>query len=178
MATYSKDQTKPSIRLRGLILTGLLTALVFVATMSLHIPNGVGGVIHLGDGMLYLAAIVFGWKYGAASGAIGMSLFNILSPYAIWAPYTFVIKGLMGIVVGTIAWSGGHKGKNLQHNIIAMIAGGIIMIVGYYFAEWMITGSPFAPMASIIGNVLQATGSTAVAIPLITALRRIKLFDV
>ena len=165
-----------SPQLRGLVLTGLLTALVFVATMALHIPNGVGGVIHLGDSMIFMAAIVFGWKYGATSGAIGMTLFDLLSPYAIWAPYTFVIKAAMGLAVGTIAWSGGSRGRNLNKNIIAMAVGGLILIIGYYFAEWMIFGSPIAPLASAIGNVIQAVGGAIIAIPLIAALRKVKLF--
>ncbi len=165
-----------SPHLRSLVLTGLLTALVFVATMALHIPNGVGGVIHLGDSMIFMAAIVFGWKYGAAAGAIGMSLFDLLSPYAIYAPYTFIIKALMGFAVGTIAWSGGNRGKNFSRNIIAMVAGGVILIVGYYFAEVIIYGSTFAPLASVVGNVIQAAGGTIIAIPLIAALRRVKLF--
>ncbi len=176
MKGYLKGNDPSSQNLRNLILTGLLTALVFVATMSLHIPNGVGGVVHLGDSIIYLAAIVFGWQFGAASGAIGMTLFDLLSPYAIWAPYTFVIKGLMGFVVGKIAWIGSRRGKSLSYNIAALMTGGLITIVGYYFAEWMITGSPYAPAASIIGNVFQAVGSALVAIPLIGTLRKIKLF--
>ena len=176
MNRLDKGSPTTSPHLRGLVLTGLLTALVFVATMALHIPNGVGGVIHLGDSMIFMAAIVFGWKYGAASGAIGMTLFDLLSPYAIYAPYTFIIKAVMGFAVGTIAWSGGSKGKNLTKNIIAMAVGGLIMTVGYYFAEWVIYGSAIAPLASVIGNVIQATGGAIIAIPLIAALRRVKLF--
>ncbi len=165
-----------SHQLRALVLTGLLTALVFVATMALHIPNGVGGVIHLGDSMIFMAAIVFGWKYGAVSGSIGGAMFDLMTPYAVYAPYTFLIKAVMGFVVGNIAWSGGHKGKNLSRNIAAMIVGGVVMIVGYYLAEWVIYGNAYAPFASVVGNVIQAGGGTIIAIPLITALRKVKFF--
>ncbi len=168
---------KSGSNLRGLVLAGLLTALVFVATMALHIPNGLGGVIHLGDSMIFLAAIVFGWRYAMVSGAIGMALFDILSPYAIWAPYTFIIKGVMGLLVGMIAWSGGQKGHSLSKNIVAMVVGSVWMIIGYYFAEWMIYGSAIAPLASVLGNVIQAAGGMIIAIPLITALKRVKFFQ-
>jgi uncharacterized membrane protein len=51
------------------------------------------------------------------------------------------------------------------------------MIIGYYFAEWMIYGSAIAPLASVLGNVIQAAGGMIIAIPLITALKRVKFFQ-
>ncbi|MGO0807035.1 ECF transporter S component, partial [Clostridioides difficile] len=35
--------------------------------------------MHLGTAMLFISAIVFGGKKGALSGAIGMSLFDLIS---------------------------------------------------------------------------------------------------
>ena len=50
-----------------------------------------------------LEKIEFGKKVGALAGGIGMGLFDLLSPWAIWAPFTLVIVGLMGFVVGLIS---------------------------------------------------------------------------
>ena len=36
------------------------------------------------------------------AGAFGMGLFDLLSGWTAWAPFTFIIVGAMGYVVGAI----------------------------------------------------------------------------
>ena len=77
---------------------------VFTAFVNITLPIAInGGLIHLGNVPLFLFAILFGKKVGALAGGIGMGLFDLLSPWAIWAPFTLVIVGLMGFVVGLIS---------------------------------------------------------------------------
>ena len=54
---------KRSIQVNKTVLTGLMTALVILAT-SLKIPI-INGYIHLGDGFVFLSAIILGPFYGA-----------------------------------------------------------------------------------------------------------------
>ena len=91
------ETSKTSNRLstKDLVQTALLVALVFIATKFINItlPVGAsGGLVHLGNTMLFISAIVFGPKKGAAAGAFGMGLFDLLSEWAMWAPFTFVIS--------------------------------------------------------------------------------------
>ena len=52
--------------IRKLTLGGLMIALVFVTTFSIKIPVPfTQGYIHGGDSMIFVAAILLGWKYGA-----------------------------------------------------------------------------------------------------------------
>ena len=169
---------KTTNNVREFVTIGLMSAIVFVATMALNIPNGLGGVLHLGDSMVILTALLIGTRTAALSGAIGMMLFDLMSgAYAFWAPYTFFIKLIMGYIIGKIAFDGNRKGNHWMFNIIGILIGGIWMIGGYYIAEAMIYGNIAAPMAAVPANVIQIAGGAGVAIPLVAALKKTRYFE-
>ena len=150
------QQTK--ISTKDLVLTGLLTAIVFSATMFINIrlPISInGGLIHMGNIALFLTAFLFGKKKGAIAGAFGIGLFDILSGWTAWAPFTFVIRGVMGYVIGSISHANNKEGVNALYNIIAIILGGIWMIGGYYLTEVILYGNWMTPVTSIPGNIVQ-----------------------
>lgn len=150
------QQTK--LTTKDLVLTGLLTAIVFSATMFINIrlPISInGGLIHMGNIALFLTAFLFGKKKGAIAGAFGMGLFDILSGWTAWAPFTFVIRGVMGYVIGSISHANNKEGVNAIYNIIAIILGGIWMIGGYYMTEVILYGNWMTPATSIPGNIVQ-----------------------
>ena len=83
------QQTK--VNTKDLVETALLIALVYIATRFINIRLPIaasGGLVHLGNTMLFIAAIVFGPKKGAAAGAFGMGLFDLLSEWAMSVSYT------------------------------------------------------------------------------------------
>jgi len=83
---------------------GLMVALVFVTTFSIKIPVPfTQGYIHAGDSMIFIAAILLGWKYGAIAGGVGSALADALGGYANWVIPTIIIKTIMGALVGWIA---------------------------------------------------------------------------
>jgi uncharacterized membrane protein len=176
METRNSNIGSTSAKVRGIVQLGLLSALTFVATMAIHVPSFNGGVIHLGDSMIFLTAIIFGKKYAAISGAVGMTMFDILSGYSIWAPYTFIIKAGMGFIVGSIAYMGGSKGDNGFKNAIGMLLAGIWMILGYYLAEVIISGNLISPVASMTGNVIQFGGGSVIAFVIIAAIKKTSYF--
>lgn len=166
-----------NIRIKDLVTTALLVSMVFIATkfINVRLPVSInGGLIHLGTGMLYIAAIVFGRKKGAVAGAFGMFLFDIISGWAAWAPFTFVIRGVMGYLVGTIANLKGRDGKSFIFNLLAILAGGVWMIVGYYFAEVILYGNWATPVTSIPGNVLQIVLGL-VSLAVVPVLKRLRI---
>jgi uncharacterized membrane protein len=156
-----------------LVINALFVALTLVATMfiNLKLPiAGNGGLIHLGNVPLFIAAFVFGRKTGAIAGAFGMGLFDLISGWTIWAPFTFIIVGAMGYVAGLI----GEKvpGKKAVVYSIAVIAALLIKIVGYYFAEVVLYGNWIAPFGSIPGNVLQVVFAGLVVLPLVARIKK------
>ena len=160
---------------KDMVETALLTALVFVATFFIHIQLPIiasGGLVHLGNVMLFATAIVFGKQKGAIAGAVGMALFDLSSGWAVWAPFTFIIRGVMGYMIGTIAWSNGREGNSSKINLFAIILSAIWMIAGYYISEVIIYGNWIAPMASILGNITQLVIGTVIGLPFAKILKR------
>lgn len=152
----SSTAVKEKSQAYTLAVNGIAIALVFLATgfINIRLPIAAnGGLIHLGNVPLFLAAIIFGKKTGAISGAFGMALFDLFSGWALWAPFTFVVVGLMGYVVGKITEK--EENNTLIWYIVAVAAALVIKIVGYYIAEAIIYGNILVPMASIPGNVVQ-----------------------
>lgn len=161
-----------------MIISALLIALVFVSTyfIQIRLPISLnGGLIHLGNTMLFVAAIVFGKKKGAIAGAFGMALFDIVSEWTAWAPFTFVVRGVMGYIIGSIANARGKNGESLTWNIIAIVVGGLWMLLGYYITEVILYGNWYSPITSIPGNITQLVAGAILGLPLVKALKRTKI---
>lgn len=157
----------------------MLIALVFVATMLLNIKLPIsanGGLIHLGTAMLFISSILFGPKKGAMAGAFGMGLFDLVAGWTLWAPITFITRGLQGYIIGKIAWSDDRKGSHFGLNLFAMIISTPPMLAGYYIGEAMIFKSWIIPAASIPGDLVQTTIGIFVAIPACIALKKLRIF--
>jgi uncharacterized membrane protein len=160
---------------KDMVLTALLTALVFVATAFINIRLPFlsnGGLVHLGTVMLFITSIVFGKEKGAIAGAVGMAIFDLSSGWALWAPFTFIIRGIMGYMVGAIAWSKRRDGSNFIVNIVAIILSGVWMIFGYYTSEVILYGNWITPVGSIPGDVIQILMGLILGLPIAKALKR------
>ncbi|MBR3770951.1 MAG: ECF transporter S component [Clostridium sp.] len=171
-----KTVAKPNeVRAQGnskkLVITAVCIALTYVFTsmVNIRLPiGGSGGLIHLGNVPLFIAAILFGRKTGALAGGIGMALFDLLSGWTLWAPFTLVIVGSMGYVVGAIT----EKHRGFAWNTWAMICACAIKIAGYYIAEGIIYGNWLAPVFSIPGNLIQVGVAAALVLPVAGYLKK------
>ena len=156
-----------------LVLTGIMAGLVLVATSSFRIPvAATNGYVHLGDAMIFLSVMLLGKKNGAIAGASGSALADLLGGYGHWVPWTFVIKGLMALVAGLILFAGKDddaasaqtSSKPLSvRSALAMTAGGLVMIAGYFLAQRFIYGTWAAPLAALPGNIIQAAAGIVLA---------------
>lgn len=177
--TPSVDVTRSTgSKAKEMTMTGLLIALVFVATrfINIRLPIAInGGLIHFGNVMLFTAAIVFGKKKGAIAGAFGMGLFDILTGWAAWAPFTFVIRGVMGYMIGSISHAKGKNGDSTLYNLVAIFASSAWMLAGYYVTEIILYGNWIAPIGSIPGNLIQLALGLVLGLPLATILKKYKV---
>jgi uncharacterized membrane protein len=171
------SQTKSSQKTREMVQIALLTAITYLAVSFLHIPYGSGGVVHLGDSIIFATAILFGTRQAVISGAIGMTMFDAFSQYAYYAPYTFVIKAIMALLIGLIANGGNSKGNNWAKNIIGIVLAGAWGVAGYFGAEVIMYGNYFAAAPNVLGNVIQVTAGGVIAVVLVTALKRTRYFS-
>lgn len=166
--------TNTSSQTKTLVINALFIALTLVATMFINIRlplMGNGGLIHLGNVPLFLAAIIYGRKTGAIAGAFGMGIFDLISGWTAWAPFTFVIVGAMGYVVGLITEK--LKFNPYIVNTIAITVALIIKIVGYYFAEVILYQNWIVPLGSIPGNVMQVVVAGIIVIPIADRLKQL-----
>jgi uncharacterized membrane protein len=159
-----------SRKLTSLIYCALAIAMVTLSTMLIKVP-AIKGYINFGDIFIFSIAVLLGKKAGFAAGAMGSALADLMLGYAIYAPGTFVIKGLEGLICGIIAerlGSGGHKTRSLA---IGTACGALVMVTGYLLYETVIFGFPVG-LASIPGNLLQGGVSAVAAVPVILAIKK------
>lgn len=153
-------------KIKFITITAMAAALtyVFTAFVNVRLPIAAnGGLIHLGNVPLFLMAMLFGRKTGMIAGAVGMGLFDLLSGWTLWAPFTFIIVGIMGYVVGLI----NEKHMQYQWKVVSIIVALVIKVVGYYIAEIILYGNFVAPIASVPGNVIQITVAGIVVLAVI-----------
>lgn len=155
---------------KKITIPALLAAAVFVVTWTCRVPIPAtnGGYVNLGDTIIYIAAYIFGGPVAGISAALGSILADFLAGAPVYAPATFVIKGVMGLVCGLLM-----QRKAFIRYLSACMLGGLIMTAGYALYELALFGTAYA-VASIPYNLIQWVGSTAVAAvlyPIVTRLR-------
>ncbi len=163
---------------KQLTISGVLAALVFIATLFLSIPIPTGyGYLHLGDTFVYFCAALLG-PIGAFPAAIGSMLADLSAGYAMYALPTFIIKGLDAFVVGLmILLFKKRRADNkltLFDLVAATVPGGVIMVFGYFLTEAYLLsyGWPVA-LANVFPNAIQAAGGMAIFILLYYPLRSV-----
>ncbi|MEG2354044.1 MAG: ECF transporter S component [Clostridium sp.] len=152
---------------------GLFIALVYVATRFINIPGPTaGGLFHLGNVMFFTIAMVFGKRAGAISGGVGMALFDLTSPYVIWAPFTLIIRFVMGYIIGHFANSKTDvKFKKSLFTGIGLLSACVVMLVGYYFTEVLLYSNWILPLQSLWNNFMQCVVGTVISVPLAASLK-------
>lgn len=164
----AKGNTMEQVKFITTTAMGIALVYVFTWLINVQIFPGQGGLVHLGNVPLFIFAILFGKKTGAIAGGIGMGLFDLTSGWTAWAPFTFIVVGIMGFVVGVIS----EKKTGFGWYLLGMIAALPIKIVGYYIAEGIITGNWVAPAMSIPGNVLQVGAAIVITAIVIIPLKK------
>lgn len=152
-------------------ITGVCIALTFVATgfINIRLPIAAnGGLVHLGNVPLFLAAMLYGKRTGALAGSFGMALFDLFGGWVLWAPFTFVTVGLMGYAVGAIT----EKHHGFWWNVAAVLAACAVKVAGYYLAEGIIYGNWITPVLSIPGNLVQIAVAAVLVLPIVEAVRK------
>lgn len=158
-------------KLVRLVVAALLAAAITIMIAYIfHVPiPGTGGYVHFGDALIYLAACLLPTPYAVGAAVVGAGLADLLTA-PMWIPATVLIKALVVLLFTS------RKEKFLcRRNGVAVIAAGVINVVGYYLAEALLFGGWAAFFASVTGNLIQSVGSAAIFLALGAALDRVDL---
>lgn len=158
------NQTEKMSKTKKLILCGLFAALTCTCTMLLTIPTPTGGYIHCGDAFVLLSGILLGPISGGIASGIGSMLSDVFLGYFIYAPATLVIKFLSAACAGYLA-SRLRKHIMNKHSmfpilIICGVVSSLIVVLGYFLFEWLLTDNILsAAFSSIFSNLIQGIAS-------------------
>lgn len=150
-----------------LAITAVMTGIVFVLTSIVHVPTPARGYIHLGDTGVFFSAFAFGPWIGGVAGGVGTSLADVVGGFPLWAPFSLLIHGLQGWVVGWMS----RRWPGVPGYIMSAVVGGVIVVVGYLAAGVLLSGVG-AALGELPMNVIQVVGGAVVALPLFVAVRQ------
>lgn len=141
----------------------MFAALTFVATYIIKIPTpGTGGYIHPGDAFVVLSGIILGPVWGGAAAAIGSALSDILGGYFVYAPITFLIKGICALGSGIIFRSAYGR---IRHDTVRVVLCGVFSTIvvagGYLLFELFIYGK--GAIASVPANLVQGLSGLVIS---------------
>ncbi len=161
-------------KIRRLTMAGLMTAFVTVSTMVIRIPvPATNGYIHPGDALVLLSGVLLGPLYGAFAAGIGSAFADLLSGYLVYAPATFLIKGVTALVAAVLYsyLSGRRKAMKNPSLLLPAIAAEAWMVIGYFLFECVLY-TPAAAAVSVFSNLMQALGGIMIAMVLFPLLHR------
>ena len=157
-----------------IVLSSLFAALTCVATMIIKIPSPLNGYLNLGDGIVLLSGWLFSPLYGFMAAAIGSGLADLLSGYAVYAPATFLIKGLMALVAYFTYKAFGEKLHDIPSRLMGGLLAETVMVGGYFVFEGFLYG--FIPSAvNIPANAIQGVAGIVLGTVLIKFFEKSKV---
>jgi len=147
------QRTKTREHLKNMLLTALFGAMVYVVTAFVRIPTH-QGYIHVGDGIIYIAASILPLPYAMAAGAIGGGMSDYLSGYAAWVLPTVVIKAAQAALFRS------NRSKIVtKRNITALVLASFVCIGGYYLAGGIMYGDFLTALSDVPTNFIQSMAS-------------------
>lgn len=167
---HSKFSTK------RIVMTALLAALTVAGSaIRVTLPLSIAGTtsFHLGNILCALSGILLGPWFGGLAAGMGSAIYDLMNP--LHAPecwITFITKAAYGLVVGLIAWKGGHprkarEAKTYGRLYIATVAGAITYAIlylskGFFYDGLLLSGLTANAALINVAAKLPATAFNAV----------------
>ncbi len=132
-----------------LALAGQLCGATLLLTLiSLPLPSGYG-YVNLGDGGVYLCAMLLPGGLGALAAGVGAALADLILGWAVYAPATLIIKGLTAFLAG-LAFRRARKAA-----VPLALLCCLMVPLGYFLYETVLLTAPVAAV-NVPLNALQA----------------------
>lgn len=169
---------------KWLVYTALMTAITAVATMIVQIPSIGGGYTNLSDSIIFMTAVLMDPFAAMIAGGIGTFLADLIV-YPTTMLFSLAFHGIEGLVVGLLIRLIPRKEGKVQYVLdgVYMLIGGILMIIGFYFAKRFVYGgsdpvaASVAALTSLWRNFIQVAVSIAVTFLLLYPLKLKNIID-
>lgn len=154
-----------------LVRAALMAAIVMALTLIvLPLPMS-QGYINLGDAGVYAAVAAVGGIWGVAAAALGSALADVILAYTIYAPATFIIKGLAAFFTMLLL----KKAKG-GWRLVGLLGCGIFIAGGYLLYEGLfVSGSFTAALVNLPFNLIQAAVGASLGFVLISFMEKLHL---
>ena len=138
------------------VLTHLaLFAVIFILAILYRSVSG--GFINLSDAMIMILMTHSVAPYGAITAGLATSLADIVTGHGYYAPYTFIIKGIMAYLTAL-----GYD-KHWKNEVVCIILG-MLNVVGCSLCDYMLFGTVETLLRSLKIYGVQSLISVVIAI--------------
>lgn len=135
-------------------MTAIVTALTLVV-LPVPVTNG---YINLGDAGVYASIAAVSGVWGVAAAAVGSMIADLALGYTLYAPATFVIKGVAALIAMLL-----YKRLKGGWLILGFLAAGLFIAGGYLAFETVFVCDSFASaLVNLPFNCLQGAVGAAV----------------
>ena len=180
MSTHEviKLKAKSKNNLKYLTISALFAALTAIFITLFHISYGSTGYVHLGDAVIYFAAVLLPTPYAALAAAVGGAIADTASGYLVYVIPTIIAK-----VAISLPFTSKTSKTLCKRNAFALLISAASSILVYGVAEYIIgvavngmppAGALTAAAGTILQNFIQAAGSTVLFLALSPAIDKIR----
>lgn len=154
-----------------IVTAALFAALTCIATSIIKIPSPLNGYINPGDCVILLAGWMTSPLYSFLAASIGSALADIFSGFILYAPATFIIKGMMAVCAYTGYRLLQKRTPNHSAYLISGTGAELVMILGYFLFEGILYGFSSA-MLNIPANGMQGLAGLLIGLLLVRLFRK------
>lgn len=154
----------PLLTSREVAVVAVLSAVYAILIIVLKVPSPTGGYTHIGDLVVFAAALLFGYKVGGLVGIVGSVAADFYVGYERWF-VSILAHGLEGLIPGIA------KGKSFIVQAVACVFGGFLMATTYFIINVFIKGYPAAIISYMRDLFVQAGVSIIVGLAVVKAVR-------
>jgi len=143
----------------------VFSAIYAIAILMIVIPSPTGGYTHIGDVVVFTAALLFGYRVGGLVGIIGAVVADLHTGYSRWF-VSILAHGLEGAIAGLA------KGRSLVFQVIMCIIGGFFMASTYFLINIFIKEFPLAVISYVRDLFAQVAVSMVLGIAIANVIKR------
>ena len=166
LKTPSPPSKQPFLSTLQIANSAALSALTAILTGIAFVPSPTGGFTHIGDTIVFIAALLFGSKVGAITGIAGSVAADLWVGYPRWF-VSIPAHGLEGLIAGL------GKRRSVPIQIVSCTIAGIVMASVYFYVNIFIKGWALAVLSYGRDVFLQAGISIVLSIVLTRTLQRV-----